>query len=209
MLSPPARPFSFLPNDAMTSSFARRLVLFSLLPVALSGLTAVTRKPALNHGYSPERLTRLDGFLQQYVDSNRIAGAVALVLRDGSVVYERAVGWADKESGRRMAPGALFRIASQSKALTSVAIMMLVEQGRIALSDPVSRFIPAFGHTTVAISPDSVVAARGPITIRHLLTHTSGISYGTDAKVSIAYAARLLGPVAGCGWYTADKNEPI
>ncbi|HMC57119.1 MAG TPA: serine hydrolase domain-containing protein [Gemmatimonadaceae bacterium] len=193
----------------MQSTACRVGFVTSLLWTAMAGAQGTARGPAVDHGFSRERLARIDSFLQTYVDSGRIGGAVALILRDGSVVYERAVGWADKESGRRMAPGALFRIASQSKALTSVAIMMLVEQGRIALSDPVSRFIPAFGHTTVAISPDSVVAARGPITIRHLLTHTSGISYGTDAKVSSAYAARGLGPEAGYGWYTADKNEPI
>ena len=212
MLSPPARPFSFLPNDAMTSSFARRLVLFSLLPVALSGQTAATRKPVLNHGFSPERLTRLDGFLQQYVDSNRIAGAVALVLRDGDVVYERAVGWADKESGRRMAPDAMFRIASQTKALTTVAAMLLVEEGKLSLNNPVSQFIPAFAHTTVVVTNDSsrgMVPAKRQITIRDLLLHTAGISYGVDQVLAPLYAAKGLGPEAGFGWYTADKDEPI
>ena len=196
----------------MTSSFARRLVLFSLLPVALSGQTAATRKPALNHGFSPERLTRLDGFLQQYVDSNRIAGAVALVLRDGDVVYERAVGWADKESGRRMAPDAMFRIASQTKALTTVAAMLLVEEGKLSLNNPVSQFIPAFAHTTVVVTNDSsrgMVPAKRQITIRDLLLHTAGISYGVDQVLAPLYAAKGLGPEAGFGWYTADKDEPI
>ena len=186
-----------------------RALVTTLLAAGIAGAQAAPRSSALDHGFSRDRLARIDTFLQSYVDSGRIAGAVALVLRDGDVVYERAVGWADRESGRRMAPSALFRIASQSKALTSVAVMMLVEQGRIALGDPVSRFIPAFARTTVAVTADSVVPAREPITIRHLLTHTAGISYGTDANVSRAYAARGLGPEAGYGWYTADKNEPI
>ena len=163
-------------------------------------------------GFAPDRLARIDGFLQQYVDSNRIGGAVGFVLRDGKVAYERSVGWSDKESGRRMTPDAIFRIASQSKALTSAAVLMLVEEGRIALGDPVSRFIPAYAHTTVASRADSgrtVVPAKRQITIKDLLTHTAGISYGTDAFVAQQYAAKALGPAAGWGWYTADKDEPI
>jgi CubicO group peptidase (beta-lactamase class C family) len=161
---------------------------------------------------SPARLARIDRFLQQYVDSNRIAGAVALVLRDGQVAYHREVGWIDRESGRRMTDDAIFRIASQSKAITSTAVLMLVEEGRIALDDPVSRFIPAYAHTTVASRADSgrtIAPARRPITIKDLLTHTAGISYGTDPFVASRYEAKGLGPAAGFGWYTADKAEPI
>ncbi|GAC1659056.1 MAG: serine hydrolase domain-containing protein [Gemmatimonadaceae bacterium] len=163
-------------------------------------------------GFATDRLVRIDHFLQQAVDSERIAGAVALVLRDGQVVYERAVGWSDKEFGRRMTPDAIFRIASQTKALTSVAVMMLVEEGKLALSDPVSRFIPTFTKTTVAsqgTSGRTTEPAKRAITVKDLLTHTSGISYGTDSVVASQYAAQALGPAAGSGWYTADKNEPI
>ena len=182
-----------------------------LVAVALMGPAAVraqSQGTSLTRGFSTERLRRIDTFLQQYVDSERIAGAVALVLRDGAVVYQRAVGWADKESGRRMTPDAMFRIASQTKAVTSVAAMMLVEEGKLALGNPVSRFIPSFAHTTVMVNGQAVPAAR-PITIRDLLTHTSGYSYGTDSSVSAQYAAKGLGPAAGFGWYTADKEEPI
>src|SRR5438445_546913 len=212
MLSSPPGSFSSLPNDAMTSPFVRRLILLPLLPVAAFGQTAAARKPALNHGFSSERLARLDSFLEQYVDSNRIEGAVALVLRDGEVVYERAVGWADKESGRRMTPDAMFRIASQTKALTTVAAMLLVEEGRLSLNNPVSQYIPAFAHTTVATKSDTGLVtkpATRPITIRDLLTHTAGISYGTDGVIAPLYVAKGLGPAAGWGWYTADKDEPI
>src|SRR5205085_530604 len=120
--------------------------------------------------------------------------------------------WLDKESGRRMTPDALFRIASQTKALTTVAILSLVEQGSLAVGDPVSRYIPAFAHTTVATKSDTGLVtkpAMRPITIRDLLTHTAGISYGTDGLVASLYAAKGLGPAAGWGWYTADKDEPI
>ena len=164
------------------------------------------------NGFSAERLARIDRFLQQYVDSNRIGGAVALVLRDGQVAYQKSVGWVDRESRRPMTPDAMFRIASQSKAITSTAILMLVEEGRIALGDTVSRFIPGFAHTMVASRADSgrtIVPARRQITIQDLLTHTAGISYGTERWIAQQYAAKGLGPAAGNGWYTADKTEPV
>jgi CubicO group peptidase (beta-lactamase class C family) len=171
-----------------------------------------TRPPAPSSAFSPERLARIDSVLQQYVDENRIGGVVALVLRDGQPVYERALGWSDKEAGRRMAADTIFRIASQTKAITSVAVLSLMEEGKIGLNDPVSRFIPSFGKTTVAVrSGDGVsfVPARRAITIRDLLTHTAGISYGTQSDVAALYEAKGLGPAAGPGWYTADKNEPV
>src|SRR5437016_11115448 len=96
----------------------------------------------------PQRAARIDQLLQRYVDENRIAGAVALVLRDGKPFYERAVGWSDREAGRRMTSDTIFRIASQSKAITSVAVLSLVEEGKLALNEPVSGFIPGFAKTT-------------------------------------------------------------
>ena len=181
-----------------------------------SPLTAQARpavgRPAAGPGFSAERLARIDRFLQQAVDSNRIAGAVALVLRDGRVAYERALGWADKEAGRRMTTDAIFRIASQSKALTSVAVMVLVEEGKLALGDRVSRYLPSFTRSMVASRADTgrvLVPAKRAVTIRDLLTHTAGLSYGTDQFVASLYQAQGLGPAAGWGWYTADKDEPI
>ena len=173
---------------------------------------AVPRGAVTRRGFDPARLTRIDSALQRAVDSGEIAGAVALVLEDGQTVYERSVGWADREAKRRMTSDAIFRIASQTKALTTVAVMQLVEEGKISLDDPVSRYIPAFAHTTVAVRTDTgraIVPARRPITIHDLLTHTSGIPYGTDSLVAALYAAKGLGPAAGWGWYTADKAEPI
>jgi CubicO group peptidase (beta-lactamase class C family) len=155
-----------------------------------------------------DRVARIDRALQRYVDENRIAGIVALVLRDGQPVYERAVGWSDKEAGRRMTTDTIFRIASQTKAITSTAILSLVEEGKLTLNDPVSRVIPQFAKTTVAAG-GSVVPAKRPITIRDLLTHTAGISYGTEPAIASQYEAKGLGPAAGFGWYTADKDEPV
>jgi CubicO group peptidase (beta-lactamase class C family) len=183
------------------------------LPGALFGQpTPTAQRPAARLGFAPDRLARIDRMLQQAVDSNSIAGAVALVLRDGQVAYQKAVGWADKEAGRRMTTDAIFRIASQSKALTSVAILSLVEEGKLGLGDRVSRYLPSFAKTTVAVKGDSgrgSVPAKRAITIRDLLTHTAGISYGTEPSVASLYEAKGLGPAAGWGWYTADKNEPV
>jgi CubicO group peptidase (beta-lactamase class C family) len=116
------------------------------------------RSGSASLGFSAERLARLDHALQQYVDEERLAGAVVLVLRDGQSVYERAVGWSDKEAGRRMTTDTIFRIASQSKAITSTAVLALVEEGKIGPNDPVSRFIPTFARTSVAVAGDNGVS---------------------------------------------------
>jgi CubicO group peptidase (beta-lactamase class C family) len=171
-----------------------------------------THQGSATEGVAADRLARLDRVLQQYVDESRIPGAVTLVLRDGKPIYERAVGWSDKEAGRKMTNDTIFRIASQSKALTSVAILVLMEEGALTLSTPVSQFIPTFAKTTVAVKSDTgitTVPARRAINIKDLLTHTAGVSYGTDATVSALYEAKGLGPAAGFGWYTADKDEPV
>ena len=157
---------------------------------------------------SKERLARIDTLMQQYVDENLIAGAVALILQNGQPVYEHVAGWADKEAGTRMAPDTIFRIASQTKALTSTAILQLQEQGKLVVNDPVSKYIPEFAKTTVLVNGNAERAKR-PITLRDLLTHTAGISYGTNPEIAEQYRAKGLGPAAGIGWYTADKNEPI
>ena len=185
-------------------------VLFLATLLAVNPL--VPRRASAQRAFAPDRVARIDRVLKESVDSNRIAGAVALVLHDGKVAYQRAVGFADREAGRRMSSDAIFRIASQTKAITSVAAMILVEEGRLTLNSPVSRYIPTFARTTVVSRTDTgrtIAPARRAITIFDLLTHTAGISYGTDGIVSEQYAAAGLGPAAGWGWYTADKDEPV
>jgi CubicO group peptidase (beta-lactamase class C family) len=197
---------------------ARRLCTLLSLAVAsacVSTSLAAQRaasSQALHHGFARNRLARIDSMLDAAVATDEIAGAVALVLRDDQVVYERAVGWSDREAQRRMTPDAVFRIASQSKALTSTAVLMLLEEGKLSLGTPVSRYLPSFTRTTVATRTDTgmtIVPARRAITIRDLLTHTAGISYGMDASVRARYEPMGLGPAAGLGWYTADKTEPV
>jgi len=181
----------------------RRTFLFCALGTALAfGQTTI----------SPERLERIDRILQPYTENNRVPGVVALVLRDGKPVYEKAFGWSDKEAGRKMTTDTIFRIASQTKAITSTAVLMLVEEGKIGLKEPVGHFIPSFNKTMVAVKDGAevkMVPAKRQITIHDLLTHTAGISYGTDPHVAELYRPKGLGPAAGGGWYTADKDEPI
>ena len=198
-------------HPALVFAAAAAAALLSAAPLGAQR-PASSSAAAARHGFSPERLARIDSAFQRAVDRGEIAGAVGLVMRDGQTVYERAFGWADREAGRRMTTDAIFRIASQTKALTSVAIMMLAEEGRLGLGDPVALYIPAFERTTVATRADTgraLVPARRRITIRDLLTHTAGISYGTDSLVAPLYAAKGLGSAAGYGWYTADKDEPV
>jgi CubicO group peptidase (beta-lactamase class C family) len=183
-------------------------IVTTAVALTAQGTTTPRAAVATKAGLATDRVARIDRALQRYVDENRIAGIVALVLRDGQPVYEKAVGWSDKEAGRRMTTDTIFRIASQSKAITSAAVLSLVEEGKLTLNDPVSRVIPPFAKTTVAAG-GSVVPAKRPITIRDLLTHTAGISYGIEPAIASQYEAKGLGPSAGFGWYTADKDESV
>ena len=156
-------------------------------------------------GMSSEKLERVTEALQGYVDDGRMAGAVAIVARRGKIAYLEAVGQRDKESSSPMATDAIFRIASQTKALVSVGVMMLQEDGKLLITDPVGKYLPAFMETTVA-QPNGrggydVVAASRPITIRDLLTHTAGISYGSGP------AGEKWDDAGITGWYFANRDE--
>jgi len=168
----------------------------------------------LRDGFSVERLARVDTLLDGYVNEGRVMGVVALVLRDGKPVYEHAVGWADKEAGRKMTMDTEFRIASQSKALTSVAVLQLMEEGKLTVNDQAGKWIPTFAKTSVAVLKENgggfnIVPAKRPILIKDLLTHMAGINYGTSPEIAALYEAKGLGPAAGFGWYFADKAEPV
>ena len=163
-------------------------------------------------GFSAQRLARLDTLFRSYVSQDRTPGVVAIVARHGRVAWSGAFGMADREAARPMTPDALFRIASQSKAVTSVAAMILVEEGRLRLNDPVSKYIPTFASARVAVATDTgrvLVPVHRAVTVRQLLTQTAGLSYGTDSLIRDDYRAAGLGPAAGYGWYLADKAESI
>jgi CubicO group peptidase (beta-lactamase class C family) len=158
-------------------------------------------------GLSSVRLERLTAALNDYVKNGKLSGGVALVARRGKVVYVEAFGERDRETKSPMREDAIFRIASQSKALVSVGVMILQEEGRLLLSDPVGKYLPEFMNTTVAVPKDGggyeVVKAKRPITIRDLLTHTSGASYGSGPARDRWEAAKIT------GWYFADRDEPV
>jgi CubicO group peptidase (beta-lactamase class C family) len=142
-------------------------------------------------GLSSERLGRIAGAVQQTIDGKRIAGAVTLVIRHGQVAWFDAQGMADREAGKAMQKDALFRICSMTKPITSTAVMMLYEEGKFLLEDPISKYLPEFKNPKVLVKPDSgqpyTVPATREITIRDLLRHTSGLTYNWNTSLGQAY----------------------
>ena len=194
----------------MTSLRTRLLLLW--LALALCGAPVLSAKPLPRAapeavGLSGPRLDRLTEAMQAYVDDGRLAGVVVLVARRGRVAYLRSFGRRDIESRSPMADDSIFRIASQTKAIISTGVMVLQEEGRLLISDPVGRYLPEFARTQVAVATDGggyeVVDARGRITIRQLLTHTSGVSYGNGPASDRWESAGIQ------GWYFADREEPV
>jgi CubicO group peptidase (beta-lactamase class C family) len=180
-----------------------------VLAVFVQAASLPTVKPE-KVGLSTERLGRLTHGMQEFVDQRRVAGLVALVARDGRVAYLQAFGKANAAKGLPMQTDSIFRIASQSKAVTSAAVMMLHEEGRFLLDDAVSKYIPEFGAARVAVPATeksgkayTTVPVKRPITIRDLLTHSAGISYG-DGLAKEEYAAAGIQ-----GWFLADKTVPV
>lgn len=158
-------------------------------------------------GMSSERLERLSQTFRGYIDEEKLPGATILVARKGKIAYLKSFGKNDIESNIPMSEGSIFRIASQTKAIVSVGVMMLQEQGKLLITDPVGKYMPAFMETKVAIEKEDgsyeIVPAARPITIRDLLTHTSGVSYGYGIASDQWEKAKIQ------GWYFADRDEPI
>jgi len=151
---------------------------------------------------SPERLNRIDSMLINDIEEDRIAGAVGLIARDSRIIYNRAFGVSDLEKGTPMQTDAIFRIASQTKAIASVGLMMLFEEGKFLLDDPVSLYIPEFVDPRVieeynpADTTFTTVSAKREITIRDLFTHTSGIGYagiGSPMMNAVYSKAGIMG----------------
>ena len=165
-------------------------IVFIALTVSLNAQTRSAQKSGLlvkgtpeSVGMSSERLSRIDNMCKEAVESGDLPGIVALVARKGKIVFHEAYGMADDQSKRKMKKDDIFRIASQSKAITSTAVMMLWEEGKFRLDDPISKYIAEFENPMVLSSfryGDTTyiaIPAVREITIRHLLTHTSGIGY--------------------------------
>ena len=133
-------------------------------------------------GFAADRLRRLDGNFARYVDDGLLAGWLLTVSRHGKLAYVASYGQRDKEAGLEVTPDTLWRIYSMSKPVTSVAAMMLYEEGRFELTDPVSKFIPSFKDMRVFVGGSDqhpvTIPATEPVRIWHLLTHTAGLTYG-------------------------------
>ncbi len=181
------------------------------LPLAILALSftiveaqtkSIRKSPVLSEtsaesvGMSSERLARIDSMCSNAVKSGDIPGIVTLIARNGKIVLWRAYGMADNQAGKSLKRDDIFRIASQTKAITSTAVMMLWEEGKFQLDDPISKYIPEFKNPKILnnfrYSDTSYTAtpARSEITIRHLLTHTSGIGYGmidSDERMKLIY----------------------
>ncbi len=183
----------------------RQLLTCTLLAFALSlsaaSLAQTTASPE-SVGLSAERLRRIDEVMSRYMDNDYISGAITAVARHGETVHFSAQGYMDRENAIDMRDDAIFRMASMSKPVTGVAILMMLEEGKLRLEDPVSKFIPEFSNTTVAMLTDpNAEDSRDPdiyktpalrqITIRDLLTHTSGLaSSGIASRTTARMAPR-------------------
>ena len=185
--------------------FAGSLVaifLFSFVIGASAQTKSMKNSPPLTDGapesvgMSGERLARIDAMCKSAIADGNLPGIVALVSRKGKIVLHKAYGMADNQSDRQLKKDDIFRIASQSKAITSTAVMMLWEEGKFKLDDPVSKYIPEFKAPQVlegfkySDTSYSTIPANKEITIRHLLTHTSGIGYGVidgDERFKMIY----------------------
>lgn len=189
----------------------RRLIL-----TAMCCLTALAARSAevTATGFDPARLQRLDRVIQGYVDREQIAGAVMFIARDGETAHLKAYGQQDREAGKPMTTDAIFRIASMSKAITTVAALMLYEEGHFMLREPVANFIPAFANSMVAVAPPAdappgtkfaLEKAKRPIWIRDLMTHTAGLTYGEGND----RAADLYKQANVSGWNFTKHDETI
>ena len=157
-------------------------------------------------GMSSDRLDRLTQQMESYVLENQLSGGVTLVLRHGKIAYFDAFGYRDTESKDNMEIDDIFRIASQTKAMISVGIMILQEKGQLLISDPVGKYIPKYNSTTVAVKTEDgykVVPANRQITIRDLLTHTAGVGWGFGPGGDQWKKADII------GWYFAHRKTSI
>jgi len=166
----------------------------AIILVAALVLTQVAMRDEGGRGVIVDRLGRIDAAINAEIETGGIPGAVAMIVKNGEVVYHKSFGFADIESKAPMQTDSIFRIASMTKAITSVAVMMLYEQGRFRLNDPVAKYLPEFSRMTVIADVDeegnvtATVPATTPIKIIDLMTHASGIGYPfIPSKVQKSY----------------------
>jgi len=184
---------------------ASRLVVGAFVLVAIGFAQDFRSVKPETVGLSSERLERIGTAVQRSIDDKRIAGAVTLVVRRGQIAWLKAQGMEDREAGKAMRPDAIFRICSMTKPITSVAVMMLYEEGRFLLEDPVSKYLPEFKNPKVFVQPTTgepySIPATHEITIRDLLRHTAGFTYQWNPVLGLPYQ---WNPVLGLRYKNAN-----
>ena len=188
----------------------------TVTPLKNASFSVLTEASPESVGMSASRLTRIDSVFKEYADKKWIAGATVLIARNGKIVYYKGLGYDDINKKIPMKKDEICRIASQSKAITCVAVMMLYEQGKILLTDPISKYIPEFKNPRVldkfnpADTTYTTVPAKREITIHDLLTHTSGIDYaqiGSKESNAIYYKAGVPGGLGEGKIILGDKMK--
>lgn len=185
------------------------LVVVTALVPALRAAEDVTVADPESVGMSAERLQRINTFVREYIDADQIAGAVTLVARKGKVVHYEAQGWRDKENGIAMTRDTIFEMMSMTKPIVSTALMMLFEEGRFLLDDPIAKWLPEYENHTVRTNTDGVRSVTAPearpVTVRHVLTHTSGLTLNPRGKgLTEAQIADVTNH--GQGWATLAER---
>src|SRR4030095_14169347 len=192
-----------------------RIIIVSviLLSISIAGQTQVIQTNTKNNNVDYERLAKIDGLVKEYISKKWLTGAVTIVIKDNQVVQHKGYGYADVATKKPMKSDAIFRIMSQTKAITSIGIMILYEHGKLLLDQPISDFIPEFKNPKVldkfndADTTYTTVPANREITFRDLLTHTSGLDY-TDigsSKVAAIYTKNHI--PSGLGYFDDNLLE--
>jgi CubicO group peptidase (beta-lactamase class C family) len=185
------------------------LTLSFLLSFFLSA-QVIDRSNKVNPTVDYFRLARIDSLVNSYIKNDWVKGVVTLIVKDNQLVQYKGYGYADAATKRPMTADALFRIMSQTKAITSVGIMILYEQGKLLLDEPVGNFIPEFKNQVVldkfnaSDTTYTTVPAKRNITIRDLLTHTSGINYAAIGSNTMKAIYAKAGVPSGLGYFDAD-----
>jgi CubicO group peptidase (beta-lactamase class C family) len=171
----------------------RSVSLLSLIVLAASlGVAHLPKASPESVGLSSERLQRIETAVDQSIKDNQIAGAVTMVMRHGKVAWLKPQGMLDREAAKPMPADAMFRICSMTKPITTVAVMMLYEEGKFQLEDPISKYLPEFKDPKVLVKPANggapyTIPATHEITIRDLLRHTSGLTYNWNSDLGKMY----------------------
>lgn len=195
--------------------YALRLTLSFLLATISAVGHAQTVRPE-SVGLSKQRLARIDEFMQRHIAAGHVSGGVTLVARHGRIAHLEAHGLMDLQSGKPVAKNTMYRMASMSKPVTALAVLMLVEEGKIRLNDPVSAYLPSFAKQTVAVpkgtSPRDgfdLAPVKRPITVKDLLTHTAGFQSGAYSTTPESAALMARRHELGVAWVDQLGTAPL